>query len=370
MHASNFFRKGLVASLIWLGLGFTLLAGNPEVATRSLQRTVPLHAGQIVSIANRTGHVKLHTWASTDVQVIVTIRAYAASQSDAQARLERIKILDSVSTTSVSFRTQVDAQKANQFSWMFGGAHSGTDERHEVEYEVYMPAASNRLHITQMYGEIVLPDFSAPIQIDLSYGILKAAKLSNARTLIRLKYATADFAEIHQGKLDASFSGCTIDQLTEVDMDLRYTKMRVHKGGIIRLSAKHGELQVDQIDRLTGTVTYAGFEIGELRKSLAVQARYLTGFHIETIAKGFESIDIKGAYSSYSLNFQENASFTLSSTISYGNLRCKQDFCKIKQLESTQRTTKFEGTGGQASGLTGRVLVEASYGDVRIGRAK
>ena len=78
-----------------------------DAATRQFQKTLPLAAGQTLSIENKFGEIRIHGENSHEAIISATIRSQAGSQAQAEKFAESMQIEVNQDAHGISIRTVV-----------------------------------------------------------------------------------------------------------------------------------------------------------------------------------------------------------------------------------------------------------------------
>src|SRR6266436_6415645 len=96
----------LIACVLTLPVAVAANTGQ-DTASRQFQKTLPLAAGQTLSIENRFGEIRIHGENSHEAVISATIRSQAGSESQAEKFAESVQIEVNQDSHGITIRTVV-----------------------------------------------------------------------------------------------------------------------------------------------------------------------------------------------------------------------------------------------------------------------
>lgn len=148
-------------SVIVLGFALAASAMAREEYRRTFDKTVPVRAGERISIEHRFGDVVIRTHAQLEVVIHADIRAAGADSGDARAFADRIEIAIEPSASELSIRTRYPEGQRSRF-----GGHNAS---YSVRYEVTIPEMSP-LEVRNAFGAVSVTGVKASSEIEAKYG--------------------------------------------------------------------------------------------------------------------------------------------------------------------------------------------------------
>jgi hypothetical protein len=326
--------------------------------SKKISRTIKVQNNDRLQIENKYGKVHINTWDKNEMSVTVDIIARASSESRAAEMLDMITvdIDEDRGDNLISFITRID--KFNNKNW-------GNNSKYEINYTVSMPK-QNPLQVKNMYGDLYVADLNGNAEISLSYGSLKLGRLSG-ENIVKLAYGSGSntIAQLKKGSLNVSYSKLTLEETEVLELKNSYSDINIGKAGNINLSSRYGSVDIKSIASLEGTSGYSGFSIGSLADKLDMKLQYCSGFKVADISARFNSITLEGSYSSFNLNFKDNAAFKFNVDLQYGDLRVDKENVQFNVVEKRNTSNTYQGQCGKSSSL-GKVNINSRYGDVKF----
>ena len=156
-------RRNQISVVLLALCAIPAMARTQQETVRNFDRTVPLGAGQRLQIESKFGEIKVHGAAQKDMVIHATIRAAAASQSEAQSLAEGIKIDVQQSASGVSIRTIYPERERSWF-----GSH---DLSYSVNYDITLPESAP-LEVRNEFGEVTLSHCKGGSRVVNGHGAL------------------------------------------------------------------------------------------------------------------------------------------------------------------------------------------------------
>ncbi|HZQ55648.1 MAG TPA: hypothetical protein VFB14_25845 [Bryobacteraceae bacterium] len=147
-------------ALIFVFLAVNLFAR--EEYTRTFDKTIPVSAGERISIEHQMGDIVIHTQSKPEVTIHADIRVSAPSADEAKSYADRIEIRIEPSSSLLAIRTRYP-QTRNFF-----GMHNTS---YYVRYDIGMPETCP-LDIRNSFGAVSVAGIKANSDIVTSHGAL------------------------------------------------------------------------------------------------------------------------------------------------------------------------------------------------------
>ena len=158
-HSAHWFPR-LLAGALLLAAAVPAEAGREEV-TRKFEKSLPLAAGQRVSIDHSNGSVSVATHREPLLKIDATIRVSSSDREGADKFAQDIRIEVTPTAAGVSVRTIYPEKK-----WTFlGGGHVS----YAVDYTIVMPEAAP-LTLRNRFGNVAVENLKAAGDIVNSNG--------------------------------------------------------------------------------------------------------------------------------------------------------------------------------------------------------
>ncbi len=291
-----------------------------------IEKSYPINANQRATIDNRYGKITVHNWNRNEIKVTVTVRTTESSERRAQDALDRVRIDESKSGNSISFKTHIAADDSNWWSSFTSG---GGNRALSVDYEVYMPKG-NELSLANRYGAIEVGDRDGKVDISVSYGSLKAGRLNNPNNSLSVAYSKANIAYLNEGDVSVRYGGFSLSEAEKLKLALSYT---------------------------------SGGEIGKVNGEADVSLRYSGGFQMG-LGSAIKKANVSASYSSVDIRPASDASFNFDIAVSYGGFDYDRNRANFDTRSESNTAKSYSGYWNKANNNT--VSISSRYGKVSL----
>ncbi len=278
--------------------------------TKKYEERFTLSEGGKVDIENMHGTIDIDTWASTEVEIIVTIEVDASSESRAESAFDRIDISFNQSDNYVHAETEIDSKKS---FWWFVQSWWGDDDV-RIDYQVRMPESA-RLELTNKYGDINIEEIFGQTDIELKYGNLTIGHAAGPL------------------ELDLSYGHGVVDKANETDAHIAYYKLRIDDGNTLDIESKYSQITIESINQIISQSAYDGYHLGD------VGMMKNEGKYDKIEAKRMEVFDITAKYTNIDIDELTHA---LDATLSYGGLEVDEMLSSVTHIDLTSRYTDID----------------------------
>jgi hypothetical protein len=341
--------KIILWSLLWSNIA--LQAQNIE-KERKISKSYNVNSATTLSLNNKYGKIEVQGGQSAQIQVEISILSYAISEQRAQELVNNVKI-NIQEGNNISFTTEENyiMMKSSKL---------------KVNYLVKMPKTVP-LNIQNKFGDVVITEHQANLNVDVGYGTLDIGKASGSSTKnIKVAYGKANIGWIEQGKLDIAYSNLDIEKAGKIDLNHRYSKSIIQTVEHLNLDNKYSKLELNTVGSLKGNSAYSStFSIGNLQSEFVLQSKYDGKIEIQNIAKGFKLIEINGSYSSADLYFDNTHSFGFQIDLRYGNFNTEGLLLQFATKIIEGQSKSYSGNFGSKVG-TSKIKVNLSYGSLKF----
>src|SRR5260221_12215409 len=117
-----------------------------DAASRQFQKTLPLAAGQTLSIENKFGEIRIHGENSHEAVISATIRSQAGSQAQAEKFAENVQIEVNQDAHGITIRTVIPPD--NPLGFRVGHRNS-----YSVDYDIAVPSEA-KLWVKNAFGNV------------------------------------------------------------------------------------------------------------------------------------------------------------------------------------------------------------------------
>ena len=165
-----------------------------DAATRQFQKTLPLAAGQTLSIENKFGEIRIHGENSHQAVISATIRSQAGAQAQAEKFAESVQIEVNQDAHGISIRTVVPSDSPLVF-------RVGHRNSYSVDYDIAVPSEA-KLWVKNAFGNVDIRGARSWNDVENSHGQLTvrdvgAGKLTNSFGAVEAEGVIGDLTVIN-----------------------------------------------------------------------------------------------------------------------------------------------------------------------------
>jgi len=285
----------------------------------------PINSHQSVNVDNRYGKITVNNWAKNEVKVIVTIRTAENSERRAQEALDRVRINQSKTGQTISFKTAIESSDSNWWSMLTSGVG---DRTLRVDYDIYLPK-KNQLVLANRYGAVELSDRDGTVNVSVSYGSLQAGRLNGPDNSLSVAYSKADVEYLNEGEVTVRYGGFTLSEA----------------------------------ENLTLSMSSSGGKIGKVNQQADISLRYSGGFEMG-LGPSIQQANVAASYSNVHIRPSSEAFFNFDVAVSYGGFNYDHNRINIGSKSENHTSASYAGYWNKAADNV--VSVSARYGTVSL----
>lgn len=305
-----------------------------------------------LDIENKFGKVHVNTWDKNEISVEIVMIARANSDDRAQRLLDLIDVKINQSANLIGFKTQLES------------INSKGKQGFEVNYTVSMPK-NNPLRLKNSFGDAYVANLSGQADLNVEYGSLKTDDLSGNNNTVRVSFGSGDLSSLRSGKLDVEYSKLTLGSSETLDLKSNFSDIKIERVKDLAIRVKYGNAKLGTVGNVQGSSSFSPFRIRELGDKLDMHVQHGGNFEVDKIAKDFKSINLDGSFSSFELNFEDNAAFNFDVDLDFGSVRLDNEQIQFSLKEKKNTSIHYIGKVGKANS-DANVKIRAQYGDVRF----
>lgn len=341
--------------------------------TKTIKKEFDITNDGTTSISNKYGKVDIKTWDRNRVKIDVTIIVKAASESSAQEVFDRISIDFSNGNNYVKAATEIEPQKKSIWSW---GSSSKSDYR--INYEVFLPAG-NSLELDHKYGDAYVAALRGKGNLDIKYGNLKAEGFGRDAD-INLGYSNGVVETVGALKADVSYGKLICNEAQDVSLMTKYSKIILENAGEVRCESKYDSyelgnirsfnnigkydnIRIGKVDEVVIGARYTELSLNELTRRLDLEMQY-GGASIDRLARGFNSVNIDGSYTSFKIGVERGADFTMDAETNYAGIGYPSEMKVTYEYEKGSDHSVRGYIGSENAGAS--IKARLNYGGLKV----
>jgi hypothetical protein len=231
-------------------------ASAKETFKKEFDKSYTVDSNVLVDLHSGFSEVTITNGSADKVQIHVEVLVDAKSEQEAQKLFNKIEVVMTGAKSKVTLKTEMDGDFDNDDDW-------------SIKITISMPSTGG-LNADQSFGSLKIQEIRGESDIHVSYGSLKASKLSHAENKVKVSFGEGEIDHLGGGDITVEFGSLDIDRLTASS----------------KLKCGYGELDIDHVDSSCKNLTIDN-EFGNTKLSLASGS----GYTVEG-SSSFGSIDL------------------------------------------------------------------------------
>tara|TARA_R110002110_G_scaffold36397_23_gene121467 strand:+ start:5331 stop:6413 length:1083 start_codon:yes stop_codon:yes gene_type:complete len=323
---------------------------------KTVKKEYNVNKNALLEIENSYGNVDIISWDENRTVIEVHIKTNSDDEEKAQRKLNDITIEFYGSSSRVSAKTIF---KNNKSSWSFWGENNSVNM--EINYTIKIPV-TNSVNLENNYGAISLDKLEGNAKISCDYGQLRVGELWAEDNTLNFDYTNkSTIAFMKGGKIDANYSGFTLEKGGKLALNADYTQSVVQDIEDINYNSDYGKVVIDKAVKVVGVGDYVTHRIGTITGSLNLDADY-GSIKVDRLEGSAKNVTIEADYTGVKLGFTSDYSFNFDINLSYSSLKGEENVTVTKSHKDNSRRT-YEGYhGNNTSG--NMVRINSDYGGV------
>lgn len=341
-------------------------AAPPVEQRRRLSRRyrVPA-AGRPFALEARYGRVQINTWSKAEIRVEAEL--VARSETDAGAR----QLLDALGVQWLDYDARTGGVLvASQFGPMLRGTSGCSGRRYEINYTVWLPAAT-ALRVANSFGTVTLADdLTGPTDLAVDYGDLRTARLGGPRNAVRVANGNCTIPFAGRASIDARYAHLRLDAGRAIDLRTNYTDVEVGTVENLVVHSKYGDVALGTVRSLRGSSGFSRVSVEKIGEELDMALRYCPDFEVRDTGPNFRQITLDGGYSTIRLGFAAAPAFRFDVRTEQGQLLVDPALVRVLSEAHQAQSSDVLGVFGRATPArgAGNVSIKVRYGTVRFSR--
>lgn len=343
------------------------LAGNDldgrYTREKKINKSYNVSPNALLKVSNSYGNIDVTTWNQNRVEIEVIIKTNGDDEEKVLERLQEIDVQFQNSSSGVTAKTIFD--KRNNDSWWSNlfNLMGNNNVNMEINYRIKAPVR-NSVDLNNDYGHITIDRLEGNANLNCDYGRLIIGELLGDNNNLNFDYTrNSTIQYIKRGKINADYSGYTIDEAVTLDINADYTDSRIGKVENLSFNCDYGSISIDKVRNLKGQGDYVGTKLGSVYNIVELDLDYGSA-SIDRIMKSLQTLDIKSDYTSIKIGYERNSPFNYRINTSYGGVKGIEgnNFHLNKRHQSTGDNF-YEGYY-LSSTEGGNINIDSSYGSV------
>jgi hypothetical protein len=293
-----------------------LLAGNADIRgeirdsnrKKEFEKSFSVGHSDRLHVDNRYGSITVTHWKRNEISIRVVIEAKAKTDSRAKKMIDGVDVQLHKAGNTVSGVTSMK------------NFNSANNERLNIHYYISMPSRLPS-SLVQKYGNINLPERNeGDCRLDVKYGNINAGSFT-AGLAVEAQYGNVYIDDVEKADMKLAYCGKTvIRQAGFLDIDSRYSGLKIERVKDLELEARYGNLDLGKADNAHLEMKYSNAEIDLLTNKLIVEELSYGKMTVREVSPHFTRIEANTHYSTLNLRIPSRLSFDVEAEgMRYGN---------------------------------------------------
>lgn len=339
-----------LALAVMLLVLFSFPGFGQQEKTKRIAKSYTIKETVDLRFNNRFGKLHIDTHEGDQLEVEVLISVDLRSTSRTQELFDRIRIEVSESASVISYETV-----------LAGNINTKNGENFSIDYRIKMPR-NNPLEAKVSFGDMYLGDLTNTAAVEVSYGSLKANRLTGDVDL-KLSFSKGEVDAISKGTVTVKYGGLEADEIGVVRLDQQFSDIEIIKTGELDLKSKYGSIKLREAGSVRGSSGFTDITIGDLYKRIDLVTSYGNGVEIRNLSKSFESVDLRGKFGGYTIYLAEDTRASIEVETSFADFKYSGLPIEMSTMIKEMNSARYRGTLNGGGNL---IRIDSSYGDVRL----
>ncbi len=157
----------------------------------------------------------------------------------------------------------------------------------------------------------------------------------------------------------------SIERAQALLLDSKYSKVSVGEVSSLVTDSKYDGYSVGAANNIVAMGGYTDFKFKRVNRKLDVETKY-GNLSVDAIPSDFESVNVKAGYCAVKLGIDPGSCYRLDARTSYGSLKIDDsNFSPDRRIQGNT-STEMAGRVGSCANPRSEVVINTSYGSVRI----
>ncbi len=332
-------KTQLYKTLLFLLLSapVTVLANDNFKGKHSKEKTIKkefaVNSDALLKVTNSYGNLNITSWNENRVVIEVHIKVNGNNEEKVTDKLKEIEIDFEASSSMITAKTIFNKNKSS-WNWSWGNSNN---VNMQIDYNIKVPIKNN-IQLHNDYGNIILDRIDGHAKISCDYGRLEIGELHGRNNQLSFDYTSkSTIGYINSGKINADYSGFTIDKAGDLDINSDYTNGIITSMKNLTYNNNYGKIEVNNATNIKGNGDYNHIKLGTIHGNIDITADY-GGIQITTMAEDAGNINIHSDYTSIKIGYAPNYHFNFEINTEYTGISGKDDFeINVSRQDSSEK---------------------------------
>jgi hypothetical protein len=324
---------------------------------KTIKKEYNVNSDAILKISNSYGSLNISSWNQDRVTIEVHIKTTGDNEEKVQRKLDGIAVDFEANSNMVSATTIFNKDK-NSWGWNWGNSNN---VNMQVNYTVKVPI-KNSVNLSNDYGSIILDRIDGHAKINCDYGRLEIGELHGRSNQLSFDYTSkSTIGYINSGKINADYSGFTIEKAGDLDIVADYTNATVQTMKNLTYVCDYGNLEIGEAKNVQGNGDYINVKLGVIHGNVDIKSSY-GSVRIDMMAPDAKNLQISTDYTGIKIGYSPEYHFDFEIETEYAGVSGKEDF-EINISREKSNANYYKGyQGSQNSGNL--MSINSEYGGI------
>lgn len=297
--------KGLLSIILIIissTLSFATKSNFSYDKTRIIDNTYPISPSTYTEIENKYGDIEVELWDKDSIRFEIEIIVHSDKEEELNEMLNMIRIDIKASSAFIMAQTNW-SEDVGLFKKGFLKIDQEVSKnaRYKVNYKITLPINSE-LSVTNKFGDIYFSKYTGKLDIELSYGNLRAHELSNVRNM-KMKYGKVKIKKLPQGRISlGSVKSFDIEESNELDIESSSSEINIGEIKILSIKSSHDDINIEKISELKGTSSMSDLIVFSLKERVHLISKY-GSIKIKDVDLECERLYLEGVKTDFQIDY-------------------------------------------------------------------
>jgi hypothetical protein len=306
-----------------------------------------------VEINNKYGNIEIIKSNVDSVKFIIKVKISTNDSLNLETFLENIDFAITQSSKNIGISTIFKPHKTGFLPSIIDFQKLPVGENKiEVNYQVFVPEHIE-LKITNKFGNILINEHKAKLDVELSNGDLICDKL-HSQIIINLQFGDGKINQFENGSFTLRYVyNLELGTGNYADIDSKSSKIQINKLNVLKLESKRDKISLSSVDNCYSNLYFSNMKIDNLLKILSNNSKN-SEIVISNIAKDIQNFQIQSSKDICQIKFKKNAFFNFDIINEEAELQFpEKKFIFAQQKDSlNEKRTLHKGFLNQKTGKT------------------
>jgi hypothetical protein len=352
--------------LLISALTISSLASGQITEMKTLRKSFKVIQDPVINVTNKYGKIHISQSKTDSISIRVEIEAKSENQSRVRSLLTGVDVNFTLNGQTVMAETAL-GKTLDDFFESFKGLTKDLINYNtslSIDYYIECPLGTV-MKLTNSYGDVYIENRVKELTLNISNGSLDAGVIDYS-PLMTLFFCNAEIKSLVNGKISASYSELKAEEITDVSLVTRSTKVKIGNAGKIEIDSRRDDYIISLLKTISGTTNFSDIDISKITGETSLYTKY-GNLSIDKIPEEFKIVDINSAYTDIDLNFERNTSFTME--VRHTNASVITSGIKPQPLQteiSAENKVYLTTCKTGKSPDKGKVMIDATHGEVKL----